>query len=75
MAAEDWPFDDPRNVAVFTTAPVLAGGHPILLVTHDEDGWWQFLCGTTNDTKDARIVGLGNMFGKDPTVGELADLP
>ena len=72
---ESWPFDDTPNTAAFTTRQVLEGA-PILLVTHDEDdGSWQFLCGTTNDSADARVVGLGRMYQRDPTLGELADLP
>ena len=72
---EDWPFSDARNTASITTRQVLEGA-PILLVTHDaEDGGWQFLCGTTDDPADARVVGLGRMYGRDPTLGELADLP
>jgi hypothetical protein len=72
---KSWPFHEGRNRAVFTTRPVLEQGHPILLVTHDTDGDWQFLCGTTNRTRDGRVVSLGCVFDKDPTVGEVADLP
>ena len=43
---DDWPFEDPPNMAVITTVNVLEHGHPVLLVTHDEDdgGWraWRF---------------------------------
>jgi len=78
MAKSDptpWPFDEPHNVATITTAKVLAG-HPILLVTHDEDdGSWQVLCGTTNNSADGRIVCLSEMYDRDPSIGELADLP
>ena len=71
----DWPFADKPNTASITTRQVLEGA-PILLVTHDEDdGGWQFLCGTTNDPADARVVGLGQMLRRDGTLGELADLP
>ena len=70
-----WPFADTPNTASITTRQVLEGS-PILLVTHDaDDGGWQFLCGTTDDTADARIVALGQMFARDPSLGELADLP
>ena len=70
-----WPFRDPPNTASITTRQVLEGA-PILRVTHDaDDGGYQFLCGTTVDPADARIVGLGRMFGRDPSLGELADLP
>ncbi len=71
----DWPFSDPTDVAAFSTRPVIEDGFPILLVTHDDDGYWQVLCGTTNRTEDARVVGLGEMFERDRSIGELADLP
>jgi hypothetical protein len=73
---KDWPFEDPVNVTAITTIKVLEEDHPILLVTHDEeDGMWQVLCGTTNDPEDGRIVCLGCLYDRDPTIGELADLP
>ena len=71
----DWPFEDPPNTASITTRQVLDGA-PILRVAHDaDDGAWQFLCGTTDDPADARVVGLGRMYGRDPSLGTLADLP
>ncbi len=69
-----WPFADPLNTASITTRQVLEGA-PILLVTHDaDDGGWQFLCGTTAKPADARVVGLGRMYARDATIGELAEL-
>jgi hypothetical protein len=59
---------------VITTSVVLAGA-PILLVTHDEDGGWQLLCGTTSDPDDGRIVHLDHIAAMDPTLTELVDLP
>lgn len=70
-----WVFDEPRNLGVITTTKVLDENHPILLVTHDEDGNWQFLCGTTDDPKDGRLVCLNDIVQLDPTVNLLADLP
>ena len=71
-----WPFEDAPNTASITTVHVLNQTHPILLVTHDaDDGTWQFLCATTNDPKDGRIVGLDCALGLDPSLAELADLP
>src|SRR5215813_3037784 len=59
----DWPFNDPENVAVITTRHVLDARKPILLVAHDQDdGAWQFLCGTTNNSADARVVSLRQIF-------------
>ena len=71
-----WPFEDAPNTASLTTVHVLNRSRPILLVTHDaEDGAWQFLCGTTNDSSDARVVGLNTVLQLDPSLAELADLP
>jgi hypothetical protein len=75
FSAAEWPFEDPTNVAAISTRPVVEEGHAILLVSHDADGYWQVLCGTTNDTADGRVVCLGCLFELDPTIGELADLP
>jgi hypothetical protein len=73
---EKWPFEDPRNTAAITTRQVLETGAAVLRVTHDaDDGSWQFLCGTTDDPADGRIIGLGRMCDRDPSLRELADLP
>lgn len=68
-------FKDDLRLGVITTARVLAGS-PIVMVSHDaNDGGWQFLCGTTNDPADGRIVHLEEIVAMDPTVAEVADLP
>ena len=60
---------------MFTTKPVIHDNHPILLVSHDTEGDWQFLCGTTNLPEDGVVVALGEMLKHDPSIGKLADLP
>ncbi len=70
-----WPFHEGKNRAVFTTRPVLEDAHPILLVTHDRDGDWQFLCGTTNEPEEGRIVSLGCVLERDCSLARVADLP
>jgi hypothetical protein len=70
-----WPFHEGKNRAVFTTKPVLQSRHPILLVTHDRDGDWQFLCGTTNRLEDCQVVSLGCLLERDRTLAGVADLP
>lgn len=73
---EAWPFDDPENVAVFTTRQVMRDGRPILWVSHDaEDGAWQFHSGEAVEVADAMLVSLRSVFRLDPSIGELADLP
>jgi len=76
FGSDEWPFDDPENVAAITTVHVLEGRLPILLVTHDEDdGTWQVLCGTTNEPAEGRVVCLGCLYQKDPSIRDVADLP
>jgi hypothetical protein len=70
-----WRFQEGKNRAVFTTSRVLDGSYPILLVSHEEEGDWQFLCGTTSRSKDGRIVSLASVVEQHPAVVELADLP
>ena len=71
-----WPFEDAPNTATLTTVHVLDRTHPVCFVTHDaDDGAWQFLCGATNESSDARVVGLKTILEVDPSLAELADLP
>jgi hypothetical protein len=46
----------------------------ILLVCHDDDGDWQFLCGTTDAPDHCRLVCLKDMVERDPSVNDIADL-
>jgi hypothetical protein len=72
---QSWRFHEEKNRAVFTTRQVLDGTYPILLVSHDDEGEWQFLCGTTNRPEDGKIVCLADVVAQHPAVLELADLP
>lgn len=71
----DWPFDDPIDRVTFTTRFVAKEGYPIVLVTHDDDGDWQFLCGTTNEGDDIVISCFGCIYERHPFIKEFADLP
>jgi hypothetical protein len=71
-----WPFADPKNVAVITLKSIVKGSGPILHVTHDaDDGAWQFLDGSTVSEENASVVSLEEITRIDPSVTELADLP
>jgi hypothetical protein len=71
-----WPFDQPKDCAVFTTTHVMKGGRDILYVFHDEeDHGWQFHYGGKKDAADAMIVALEEIVARDPFVLEVADLP
>jgi hypothetical protein len=69
-----WPFDEAENVTAFCCQHVLAGA-PILYVTHDHDGDWQFLCGETHTDSLPKVVCMGCMLERDSTVWSLADMP
>jgi len=71
-----WPFADPKDLAVFTVAEVLAGQQPVLEVHHEvSDGSWQFLSGQDLDLEDGRFVRLVEAVRQDLTLKQLADLP
>ncbi|MCG8673678.1 MAG: hypothetical protein MI867_30095 [Pseudomonadales bacterium] len=68
-----WPFDQPRNCAVFTIRQIIEGTAPIDIVYHDlEDNGWQFLSKIDYVTEDARIVGLEEITELDPSIFEVA---
>ena len=73
---DQWPFADPKNVAVTTLKAIAKGGSPILHVSHDaDDGMWQFLDGSTVSEENASVISLEEITQIDPSVMELADLP
>lgn len=77
MKDPDWPFSDPKNVAVFTVSDIMHCRLPILRVCHDEeDGGWQFLTGgPLPPQKEWMLVALEGIVKVDPTVLELTELP
>ena len=62
------------NTACFTCCHVLEENKPILYVSYDEDGYWQFLCGGNHKEEDARVVSLVSILNIDETMGDLAEL-
>ncbi len=70
-----WTFKESVDTFVFTTRHVLDSTRPVLEVYHDFDSEWQFLCGTTLETNDLKLVCFGCMVEQDPTILDLADLP
>jgi hypothetical protein len=74
--SDDWPFADPKNVAVFTLVSITDKKEDIVRVTHDDkDGAWQFLDARGARMDDVMVVSLESVTHLDPTVLELADLP
>ena len=75
MKGARWLFADPPNCAVFSVRDIVFRDRPILFVSHDDDGDWQFLTGERVREKDATVVSLGEIVELDRTLLELADLP
>jgi hypothetical protein len=74
--AERFEFAEERNTAVYVCRRVHDGA-PILSVTHDGDGDWQFLCGGTHEDggEDGAVLAcLECVVADDPTLNEVADL-
>jgi hypothetical protein len=75
FAESEWPFSDSMNAVAISTTRVFREEYPILRVSHDEDGDWQVLCGTTTESEHAIVVCLGCAYARDKSIGELADMP
>lgn len=74
--AEEWPFDQAPNVAALTTRQVIELNFPICQVTHYvDDHSWAFLCGTTTEEDDYRVIHMGHVWTLDKSLREVADLP
>jgi hypothetical protein len=70
-----WPFDQAPNTAALTTRQVIDLKSPIRHLIHYDDGTWAFLCGTTSETDDYRVVHMSHILELDDTLREVADLP
>ena len=68
METMKFPFSDVPNTACFTCCHVLEENKPILYVSHDEDGYWQFLCGGNHKEEDVRVVSLASILRIDESV-------
>lgn len=69
----DFKFREERNTAVFTTRQVLEG-LPILRVAHDANGDWEFLCDTTYDAADLKVIAFEEVVKLDPSINEVFHL-
>lgn len=70
----NFKFADAPNTAAFACCHVLDGA-PILFVSHDADGDWQFLCDRpSHATSEGRLVSIGGLVSLDPSLNELATM-
>lgn len=75
MSNKKFPFRDRPDTACITCSHITDEKMPILYAAHDDDGWWQFLCGAPgHDQKSARIVSLLSIVDSDETVAEIAGM-
>lgn len=69
----NFKFREDYNLAVFTTKQFTEGHLPVVRVSHDDDGDWQFLTKNAELT-DAKIVHLSYMTNIDKTLNEVFQL-
>jgi len=70
-------FSEPLSTAVFSTIHVMKQGSPIVWVSHELNGDWQFMGDETigDYTKVAMVVSLENVIKLDRSILKVADLP
>lgn len=54
---------------------VFYNNRPVLLVCHERDGDWQFLCGGTHPGATPKVVGMEHLLERDPTLKQVLHLP
>jgi len=69
----EFKFNEPFNLTTFTTRQWFEENSPILSVSHDTDGYWQFLTGDQMP-EDIRVVALKEIVERDKTLNEVFDL-
>jgi len=69
----DFKFYEERNLGVYTTRQAF-NGDPILYVSHNADGDWQFHTTESPDLGDAMLVCLEELTRLDPTLNDIYHL-
>src|SRR5690606_25423792 len=69
----EFKFNEPKNLAVFTTRQWLEEYKPILRIVHENDGDWQFLTGDQMP-EDIKLVALEELIKRDNSLNEVFDL-
>ncbi len=63
-----YKFNETKTTSCITCIHVLEHDKPVLYVTHDSDGDWQFLCGMDNHAEDDAKVNYVAMTSLAPKV-------
>lgn len=72
--AGHWGFPEATDQKCIVEKPIIDELRPILLVSHDNDGSWDFLLGNS-EPGSAHLAHLRHMVMWDPSLETLADLP
>jgi hypothetical protein len=71
----EYKFADSSDTACFVCDHVLSRQRPILHVTHDHDGYWQFICGQNDhDEINGKIISIGQATAIDSTINTLYEM-
>ena len=69
-------FKEAENTACFSCNHIIDQKKPILYVSHDEEGDWQFLCGIEEHAvENAKIISLKSATELDQTINDLFEMP
>jgi Domain of unknown function (DUF4262) len=70
-----WKFKDSPHTSAYITKTVDSKEEPVVFVSHDRDGDWQFLGDSMSDRGGPLLVCLHHPVDNDPSLQELHDLP
>ena len=70
-----WPFSAAVDTIAYCTDKVAREHFPVLQVTHDHQGDWQFLDATTDEPGECVLLCFGCVYELDSTLGGISDLP
>jgi hypothetical protein len=59
----------------YVCSHVFGNERPILLICHDVDGDWQFLCGDIHENEIPVVVGMEHLLERDPSLIDLREIP
>ena len=67
-------INEERNKAVITTRFVMRDKSPVVYVSYDEDGDWQFFGTEEITTDDAAVISVLQILALCPALAELPDM-
>jgi Domain of unknown function (DUF4262) len=74
-AEKNWKFPTSRQTNAFLSQFVFSKQEPVVFVSHDRDGAWQFLGGSMSDGGSPVLSCLHHPIDEDSSLEELHDLP